>query len=81
MPDLLAAPRADDHIRFPRDHLFRPHNAVLSGALMLAVGEDVDATRDLDELRNPANAASSESSNSLKNTLGCGRAFCPVGFG
>jgi len=49
-PEFLAAPRADDQIGFPLDHLLRGHNAVLGSALIPAISEDVDAAGDLDEL-------------------------------
>src|SRR6267154_850466 len=55
-PKLLATPGADDQIRLPRDHLLGFHNTVLGCALISKLGEDVDATGDLDELRDPRNA-------------------------
>ena len=54
-PEFLAAPRADDKIGFLRDYLLSRHDAVFGGALILAIGEDVDAAGDPDKLRNPSN--------------------------
>src|SRR6516162_7116092 len=54
-PKFLAAPRADDQIRFPLDDLLGGHNAVLGSAPVPAVG-DVGAADDFDELRNPTNS-------------------------
>jgi hypothetical protein len=53
-PELLAAPRANDQIRFSYDHLVDAHHAILGGGPAGAVGEDVVAAGDLDELRDPA---------------------------
>jgi hypothetical protein len=54
-PVSLSAPRANDQIRFPLHHLLNGHDAVLGGALIPAVAENVDAAGDLDKLRNPSN--------------------------
>ena len=54
--ELLPAPRADDQIRFPRDHLLRRQDAVPGCASMPTIGENVDAAGDLDELRDPSNS-------------------------
>src|SRR5580704_1882245 len=55
-PEFLAAPRADDQIRFPRNHLLNHHDTALGGALISAIGENVDAAGDLDEFRDPSNS-------------------------
>ena len=52
--EFFAAPRPDDQIRLPRDYLLRRQDAVLRGALVPAIGENVDATGDFDEFRNPS---------------------------
>ena len=53
----LAAPRADDHIRRPRDDLLAGHDPILRQAGIGQLGEDRLAAGDLDELLGPANAA------------------------
>ena len=55
-PELLAAPRANNQIGFSRDYLLGRHYAILGGALIPTFGEDVDATGDFDEFRNPSNS-------------------------
>jgi len=55
-PEFLAAPRADDQIGLPYDHVLGCHDTVLGCALISAIGEDVDPAGDIDELRNPSNS-------------------------
>src|SRR5205807_10032183 len=64
--ELLAAPRADDQIGFPRDHFLRRHNTVLGRPLTSTIGESVDAADNLDELRDPPNSGD-------KLSVGCSR--------
>ena len=54
-PELLAAPRTDDQIRLPLDHLVECYDAVFGSTQTCTIGEDIDASRGLDQLRNPAN--------------------------
>jgi hypothetical protein len=55
--DLLAAPGCEDHVRRCGAHHFRQNNAVLGGLLKPQFWQHVFAARDLDQLRNPADAA------------------------
>jgi hypothetical protein len=52
----LVANRADDQIGSSLDHFLRSYDAILGCGLISAVGEDVDAAGDLDELRDPSNS-------------------------
>ena len=64
---LLAAPRADDDIR-PAAHHFKwiGNDAALRQTARRALGEDVGAAGDVDELRDPQNRADLGSSHSSK---------------
>ena len=52
-PELLATPRSDDQIGLPCDYLVGRRDAVLGGALISSISENVHATGDLDELGDP----------------------------
>src|ERR1700728_10278 len=54
---LLAAPRSDDDVRLAVYYVLRRYDAVLGRFAGCAVGKNIDAARDLDQLRHPADAA------------------------
>src|SRR5882672_5345089 len=54
--ELLAAPRADDDVGGGGDHVAHRYDALRGILLPRALGEYLDAARDLDELRDPADA-------------------------
>src|ERR1700733_7029013 len=53
----LAAPRRQDHVGCCRAHHIGQDDAVLGGLLRSQLWQDVLAARDLDQFRNPADAA------------------------
>jgi len=55
-PEFLAAPRPDDQIGLPRNNFLNCHHPVLGCTLISVISKNVDATGNLDELRNPSNS-------------------------
>src|ERR1700730_7683300 len=55
--DLLAAPRGENDVGRRSDHVMWRDNSVFGGLLFSQFGKHILATGDLDEFRDPANAA------------------------
>jgi hypothetical protein len=54
-PEFLAAPGADDDVRLASNDLLRGDDPISGGPSCGAIGKNIDAAGDLDELRNPGN--------------------------
>jgi hypothetical protein len=55
--NLFAAPRGENDVGRSSDHILWQNNTVFGGLLLSQIGKHLLATGDLDELRDPANAA------------------------